>query len=262
MNVSEGRDAAVIAALRAAAGSDLLDLHADPHHHRTVFTLVGEDSPRRVATEAIALVDLSMHSGAHPRLGAVDVVPFVPLAGAAMADALRAREAFAAWLAGQHDVPVFLYGPERSLPDVRREAFRGLVPDVGPATPHPTAGATCVGARPALIAYNLWLTGIDLAGARGVASAVRGPGLRALGMQVGDDVQVSMNLVVPDDLGPAVAYDLVAEHLTGAASIARAELVGLLPRSALDAIDPGRWAQLDVHPERTIEARLAARPAS
>jgi glutamate formiminotransferase len=259
LNVSEGRGASAIAAMTAAAGADLLDVHSDPHHHRTVLTLVGEDAPRRVATEAITRLDLSTHAGAHPRLGVVDVVPFVPLAGAAMSDAVRARDRFGAWLAGEHDVPVFLYGDERSLPEIRRDAFGPLSPDVGPATPHPTAGATCVGARPALIAYNVWLTGIDLAGARAIASAVRRPGLRALGLQVGDGVQVSMNLVALLDVGPAVAYDLVAEHLTRATSIERAELVGLLPRSALDAIDPDRWAQLDVDVERTIEARLAAR---
>ena len=262
MNVSEGRDASVIAAMRVATGADLLDIHTDPHHHRTVLTLVGEDAPRRVATEAIHRLDLSAHSGAHPRLGVVDVVPFVPLPGAEMPDAVRARDDFGTWLAGEHDVPVFFYGPERSLPEIRRDAFRGLTPDVGPAAPHPTAGATCVGARPALIAYNLWLSGIDVGGARAIASAVRRPGLRALGLQVGDAVQVSLNLVAPFDLGPAEAYDLVAGHLTRAASIDRAELVGLLPLRALDAIDPDRWAQLDVGPERTVEARLAARPGS
>lgn len=261
MNVSEGRDASTIATWRAAAGPDLLDVHTDPHHHRTVLTLVGEEPARRVATEAIAQLDLSTHSGAHPRLGVVDVVPFVPLAGAAMSDAVRARDDFGAWLAGEHGVPVFFYGPERSLPDIRRDAFRRLTPDVGPPAPHPTAGATCVGVRPVLVAFNLWLTGIDVGGARAVASAIRGPSLRALGLQVGDGVQVSMNLVAPLDLGPAAAYDLVAEHLTGAASIDRAELVGLLPASVLDAIDPNRWAQLDLDPGRTIEARLAARPA-
>ena len=257
VNVSEGRDAGVLDRLAAVAGDDLLDLHTDAHHHRSVLTLVGIDAPRRVAATAVEGIDVSRHEGAHPRLGAVDVVPFVPLAGSGMADALTARDAFATWLASELAVPVFLYGPERTLPEVRRRAFRDLAPDLGPPAPHPTAGACCTGARPVLVAFNLWLAGSTLEQARAVATALRRPGLRALGMQLGDAVQVSMNLVAPDRLGPAAAHDLAAAALEGTgATIERAELVGLLPAAVLEEVHPARWTELDLSPDRTIEARL------
>jgi len=262
MNVSEGRDPARLTELVYAAGDDLLDVHTDRHHHRSVLTLVGEQAPRAVATAAVQRLDLSRHEGAHPRLGVVDVVPFVALRGSSPDDALAARDAFATWLADEHGVPCFLYGPERSLPEVRRQAFGELVPDRGPATPHPTAGATAVGARPVLVAYNLWLTTPDLGLARQVAAAVRAPGLRALGLAVGSRVQVSMNLVDPMHLGPAEAYDLVVQAVTTAGgTVAGAELVGLLPKAVLTAIDRSRWSALDLDPARTIEARLEARRA-
>ena len=257
VNISEGRDREAISSIADAAGVELLDLHTDVDHHRSVLTLLGEDAPRRVATEAIARVDLREHVGAHPRLGVVDVVPFVPLGGDPIDDALSARNTFAAWLADTHDVPVFLYGPERSLPDVRRQAFRDLRPDLGPTAPHATAGATCVGARPVLVAYNVWLRDATISVAREVAAEVRSPAVRALGLAVGEAVQVSMNLVEPATLGPAAAYDLVrreVERLGG--SVARAELVGLVPRAVLSEIDPTRWDELDLDDARTIEARL------
>jgi glutamate formiminotransferase / 5-formyltetrahydrofolate cyclo-ligase len=260
VNVSEGRDEAVIAAIAGAAGADLLDVHTDAHHHRSVLTLVGEDAPRRVASEAIARLDLSAHSGVHPRVGVVDVVPFVPLDGSSMSDAISAREAFMVWLASEHAVPSFRYGPERSLPDLRRGAFRDIAPDHGPDRPHPTAGASCVGARDVLVAYNLWLTDVTLAQARVVASAIRSPELRSLGLAVGADVQVSMNLIEPAVVGPDKACDLVHRQVAAiGGAIARAELVGLLPAAVLDTVDADRWVELDLAPELTIEARLAAR---
>lgn len=254
VNVSEGRDRSVIDGLVAAAGSDLLDLHFDPHHHRSVFTLVGIEAPRRLARVAVDTLDIGQHDGVHPRLGTVDVVPFVPLPGSTMSDALRARDEFARWAARALGVPTFLYGPERTLPEVRRRAWRDLEPDTG-GVPHPTAGAMCVGAREVLIAFNVWLTTPDLALARNVARAVRGPHVRALGLQVGDRVQVSMNLVAPDLVGPAEARDAVAAH----ASVDGCELVGLLPLSVLVATPGDRWCELDLDEDRTIEARLATR---
>jgi glutamate formiminotransferase len=259
VNVSEGRDAEAIAALARAAGPDLLDLHTDAHHHRSVLTLVGEQAPRRVAEEAIGRLDLSAHAGAHPRLGIVDVVPFVPLTGSSMADAKRARDELARWLVDEHGIPVFLYGDERSLPDVRRGAFRTLTPDLGPSTPHPTAGAACVGCRPILVAYNVWLRDASIAEARAIATAIRSREVRALGLLLGDQVQVSMNLLEPGVVGPDAAYDLVAHHVRSPAHIERAELVGLVPADVLDAIDPERWSELDLSREQTIEARLARR---
>ncbi len=257
VNVSEGRRSEVVDEIGAAAGADLLDTHTDPDHNRSVFTLVGEDAPRALARRAVDLVDLRQHAGVHPRLGAVDVVPFVPLGHATHADALAARDRFAAWLAGALGVPSFAYGPERTLPEVRREAFRGLAPTAGPPEPHPTAGATAVGARPLLVAWNVWLVEPDVALARRVAAAVRDPHLRALGLPVAGGAQVSMNLVATEVVGPAEAWDRVAAE----APVARAELVGLVPRAVLDRTDPGRWAQLDLAEDRTIEARLARRAA-
>nr|MDQ6910832.1 glutamate formiminotransferase [Actinomycetota bacterium] len=127
INVSEGRDHAVIDALGAVAGPFLLDVHTDEHHNRAVLTLAGgkglEDAVRHVAALTLTLVDLRRHGGAHPRLGAVDVVPFVPLGDTPMADAVAARDRFAAWAGADLGVPCFFYGPERTLPDVRKQAF-------------------------------------------------------------------------------------------------------------------------------------------
>ena len=242
VNVSEGRRSSTIDALVAAAGSDLLDLHVDADHHRSVLTLLGEDAPRRVAEVAFARIDLRRHRGVHPRLGAVDVVPFVPLDGADIADAVAARDRYAAW----SPVPCLRYGVDGpSLPELRREA-RNLV------LPHPTAGVTAAGARPVLVAYNVWLDDETIRTARGIAAAVRSPSVRALGLSVAGGVQVSMNLVDPRHVGPAAVYDAIAAR----ARVARAELVGLVPRDVLDAIDEARWEQLDLAPDRTIESRL------
>ena len=269
VNVSEGRDGELLDALSAAAGGALLDRHADPDHHRAVFTLAGadvEEAARAVARVAVERIDLRRHSGVHPRLGVVDVVPFVPLDehGAPvgpegdLGDAIAARGRFGAWAAEVLGLPCIWYGPERSLPDVRRLAFVELAPDVGPDTPHPTAGACAVGARPGLVAYNLWLDTADLPSARTVAAAVRGPELRALGLAAGGATQVSCNLVDPFRFGPDRAYEAVA-RAAGEIGVAvvRAELVGLAPRAVVEAVAPERRALLDLSLERTVEARLA-----
>ncbi len=260
MNISEGRRRAVIDTIVAVAGGHLLDLHVDADHNRAVLTLAGGDgleaAVRAVAVQTVAAVDLRDHAGAHPRLGAVDVVPFVPLGSTRFEAAVGARDRFAAWAAAELDLPGFVYGPERSLPEVRRRAFGDLAPDTGPPVPHPSAGAVCVGARNVLVAYNLWLVpGIDIAVARAVASALRGPGVRALGLDVGGRAQVSMNLVDALDVGPAQVYDAVAART----AVERAELVGLVPAAVVDGVAPERWAELDLHPSRTIESRLADR---
>jgi len=270
VNLSEGRDPVLVDALGAAAGTALLDLHRDADHHRCVLTLAGprvEDAVRSLARLAVARIDLRDHGGVHPRFGALDVVPFVPLdatgaalpASAPLDEALAARDRFAAWAADELDVPCFLYGPERSLPEVRRRAFADLAPDTGPPAPHPSAGACAVGARHALVAYNVWLETADLEEVRGIAAAVRAPAVRALGLAVDGRCQVSCNLVDPDTVGPAALFDAVAA-LAGHAGVAAsgAELVGLVPRRVLEAVDPARWAELDLGAERTIEARLAA----
>ena len=252
MNVSEGRDRAVLRAVSVAGGVCLLDVHDDPHHNRAVLTLAGagvEAAARAVTTEAVRWIDLRLHVGVHPRLGAVDVVPFVPLGQSTLDDAIAARDRFAAWAGEELGVPCFLYGPERTLPDVRRHAFTGLAPDTGPRVAHPTAGAICVGARPVLVAYNLWLTDdVPVAVARQVAREIRGPALRALGLDVGGRAQVSMNLIDPYRLGPAEAYDAVAAR----APVARAELVGLVPGAVLEAVPAERWSALDLGPDKTL----------
>lgn len=255
INVSEGRRAEVLGPLRDAAGDALLDVHADRDHNRSVFTIAGpdvEDAARCLARCAVQLIDLRAHEGVHPRLGALDVVPFVPLGGATMADALGARHRFACWAADAMRLPCFLYGPERSLPQVRRRAFVDLAPDLGPAEPHPVAGAVAVGARSVLVAYNVWLDSTDVATAKAIATEIRSAAIRALGLRVGGAVQVSMNLVDPAAVGPAAAYDAVARR----ARVSRAELVGLLPAAVLEAVPPARWEELDLSPARTIEARL------
>ena len=252
VNLSEGQRRPVIDGIAVAADHALLDVHTDPHHHRSVLTLAGEEAPRAVARAAVAQLDLRDHRGVHPRFGVVDVVPFVPWTGSTLVDAISARDRFARWIADELGVPAFLYGPERSLPDLRRGAFASLQPDVGPAAPHLTAGAVAVGARPPLIAWNVVLAEPDLALAKRIAATIRGPRLRALGLAVGDEVQVSMNLIAPEALGPDQAWDLVVAH----AAIARAELVGLVHRSVVDRIPQERWSQLDLSAERTVEARL------
>jgi len=264
VNVSEGRDSDTISLIATAAGPCLIDLHSDGFHNRSVCTLADVDheallaATLELAGAALDLIDLRRHLGVHPRLGAVDVVPFVPVGDPPfeLGEALALRDAFAARAASELGLPCFLYGPERSLPEVRRGAFTALAPDLGPRTPDPRHGACCVGARPPLVAYNIVLAEADLALARRVAAALRGPRLRTLAFAVGEEVQVSCNLVAPFELGPAEAVDACAAH----AVVARSELVGLVPAGVLAAVPRHRWAELDLDEARTIESRLAHRP--
>ena len=270
VNVSEGADSALLGRLVSACGRSLLDVHSDSSHNRSVLTLGGEggvvgEAARALAAAALELLDLRGHAGAHPRFGVVDVVPWVALEGWPLRDplpgtqpqpcperALQARDDFATWAADHLGLPVFLYGPERSLPEVRRGAWRSLMPDLGPGRPHPTAGSVAVGCRPLLVAYNLWLAQADLALANEVARAVRSPLVRALAFPLSDGVQVSCNLLSPLTLGPAAIWDEVSEM----AAVEHAELVGLIPESVLTATPQERWAQLGLPPNCTIESRL------
>jgi glutamate formiminotransferase len=280
INVSEGRDEVLLAGLAAQCRAVLLDRHRDPDHHRSVFTLGGapddvESAARSLTAAAVAALDLSAHEGAHPRFGVVDVVPFVSLSPAPDAPpglvdgtldpAVAARDRFAGW-AGDLGLPCFLYGPvggaTRSLPDVRRGAFTAVDPDTGPLVPHPVAGVIAVGARPALVAYNIWVGPDDgteraLVAARAVAAGLRGPDVRALGLTVGDRVQVSCNLVAPFRTGPGAVFDRIAAELKerGCAPDG-AELVGLLPARVLAAEPASRHAALGLSEDVTIEARL------
>ena len=246
INVSEGRE---VAPFVVAAGGALLDVHSDVHHNRSVLTLAGpevEAAARAVAAAAVERLDIRSHQGVHPRIGVVDVVPFVPLAGSTMADALLARDRFAAWCLAELGLPCLVYGPERTLPEIRREAAH-----LGPA--HPTAGRCAVGARPVLVAYNVWLAPpATVDDARRIAAAVRGRHVRALGFDVGGAPQVSCNLIEPAAVGPGALVDAVASR----AAVARTELVGLVSASVLHAEPPSCWPALDLDPSRTIEARL------
>ena len=266
INISEGRDAAVLAHLDATVSTLLLDRHSDADHHRSVFTLAGEPAAvaqgaRRLTAAAVERLSLPDHSGVHPRIGVVDVVPFVPfLPGRTppsdLVLALSLRDDFAQWCARELQLPAFLYGPDRTLPEIRRGAFAGLTPDFGAAVPHPTAGAVAVGARPVLVAYNVWVD--DPAVARSVAAAVRGPSVRALGLAVGDRAQVSTNLIDPALVGPADLYDEVSRQVTQAGGrVLGAELVGLVPQSVLHAIPEARWSELGLAEETTVESRLS-----
>jgi glutamate formiminotransferase len=255
INVSEGRDPARVEAIAISAGAAVLDVHADPWHNRSVITVAGEAAARSVAAAAVDALDITTHDGVHPRFGVVDVVPFVAQGAVTMADAIAARDRFAAWAGDALRLPCFSYGPGQTLPDVRKHAFVDLAPSTGPNHPHPTAGACAVGARPPLVAYNLWLATDDLDLARQIAAELRGPAVRALGLPVGHQVQVSCNLIDPTAVGPADVYDRVA----AAAPIARAELVGLVPDAVLRAAPEERWADLDLAADRTVEARLAGR---
>jgi glutamate formiminotransferase len=249
INVSEGRRSRTIDALVRAAGPSLLDTHSDGHHNRTVLTLAGdavEEAARAIARVAVARIDLAEHTGAHPHTGAIDVVPFVPLDDFTMEKAIAARDAFAVWAEAELELPCMTYGPDgRALPDVRWAVTAGEIQG------HPTAGVCAVGARPVLVAYNVWLKEPDVALAKQIAREVRGPAVRALGLDLGGQAQVSCNLIDPDRVGPAALFDAVASR----AAVARAELVGLVPAHVLAAIPPERWPALDLDPSRTIEAR-------
>jgi glutamate formiminotransferase/glutamate formiminotransferase/formiminotetrahydrofolate cyclodeaminase len=254
-NVSEGRDTTVLDAIAAAFSTRarLLDCHADADHHRAVFTLAGE--PGRLAyallagaREAVATIDLGQPRGAHPHVGAIDVAPIVywttALRGAACVEALLAADLVATEL----ELPVFLYGVlgnGRTRADLRRGgraalavriAAGELAPDFGPRALHPTAGATLIAARPPLVAFNLELAKpADLETAKGIAGRIREPGrLAAIGVSLaarGGIAQVSMNVEDPFAISLASIVERVAAH----AEVAAAEIVGLVPRAALEA---------------------------
>ena len=231
-----------------------------------------EEAARRLATATVSALDLSTHAGAHPRIGVLDVVPFVAFEPAPARlprrptdEAVAARDRFSRWLADTLGVPAFLYGPlpdgsTRTLPALRRHAWNPWMPDAGPAAPHPSAGAAAVGARAPMVAYNLWVADADKEQVRAVAACIRGPAVRALGFELDAGLQVSCNLIDPMAVGPADVYTQVAQLLAaGGATVARCELVGLVPAAVLAAIPQQRWAELGLSPDVTVEARLSRR---
>jgi glutamate formiminotransferase len=291
-NVSEGRRPEVVDEIVAAfAGASpevlVLDRSSDPDHNRTVLTLAGP-GPALVgaavagAAACARLIDLTNHRGVHPRMGALDVLPFVPLgeatrlSGAADPDLDCAALAVRAGrrIAAEAGVPVYLYGaaarrPDRAaLPAVRGRGFESLRdapdPDLGGPGLHPTAGATAVGAREVLIAYNVELAGADLELARRIAAAVRErdgglPAVRAMGVALAERglVQVSMNLLDYKVTPPAAAFAAVAELAERAgARVEASEIVGLVPAAALAGTDPATLRLRGFTPELLLERRL------
>jgi glutamate formiminotransferase len=281
-NFSEGRDRATLDALAGAlsARARLLDVHADADHNRSVFTLVAdEDDLVEALVAAIACarerIDLLRHEGAHPRVGAADVVPVVPVRPADMERAKRAALALAERVGGELDLPVFVYGelaPGRGPAFFRAEGLEGLrrrvesgelAPEFGPARIEERSGAVLVGARRPLIAFNVNLRG-ELESAREIASAIRErdggfPGVRALGLELprAGLVQVSMNV---EDWEAAALHDLIAAIEREAAAreieVVGSELVGLMPGGAAAAA-AGAALRIDgFDASRVLELRL------
>jgi glutamate formiminotransferase len=266
-NVSEGRRPEVVAAMaeavRSAPGVRLLDHSSDAAHNRSVFTLAGEAAGLEQAVlalveRAIADVDLRTHRGEHPRLGAVDVVPFVPIEGVTMADCVDLARRTGRAIADRFGIPVYLYeeaastAARRNLEDIRRGEFEGLAakmktegwaPDFGPAAPHPSAGAVVVGARMPLIAYNINLATNRLDVARKIGAAIRHSSggyryVKAMGIALEDRgiVQVSMNLTNYEKTPIFRVFETVKrEAARYGVSVLESEVVGLVPSAALTA---------------------------
>jgi glutamate formiminotransferase / 5-formyltetrahydrofolate cyclo-ligase len=264
-NISEGRNTAAVAeiaeALRQVAGVRLLDVQSDAAHHRSVLTLAGDREPLKQAVLrlyelTVQLVDLRRHSGEHPRLGAVDVCPFIPIEGVSMPDCVALAREVAAEVAARFALPVFLYEEaastpaRRNLEDIRRGEFEGLAaklqqdawrPDFGPHTPHPSAGATVIGARMPLIAYNINLATDRLDVARKIAAGIRMSSggfrfVKAMGIALEDRgiVQVSMNLTNYEKTPIFRVFEVVKrEAARYGVQVLESEIVGLVPSAAL-----------------------------
>lgn len=290
LNVSEGRDAtkihALLEVLRSVRGVVVLDHTMDPDHHRAVLTLAGiPDAVGEAAFRAVRLaselIDLRKHDGVHPRVGATDVVPFVPLRGVTMEDCVRLAEVVGRRIGDELEIPVFFYERAATKPDhakletIRRGGLEGLkwrmehdlawVPDCGPPALHVTAGATVVGARPPLIAYNVNLKTTDLAAARDIARSVREssgglPGVKAMGVGLKSRgfVQVSMNLTNFEITPMQVAFEAVEReaHRRGI-EVLESEVIGLVPEQAMMQVIQHvlKLARFDT--DQILEIRLA-----
>ncbi len=284
-NFSEGRDPGIVEAIAGAAahveGVKVLNYSMDSDHNRSVLTFIG--SPEAVLNGAntacdiaAEMIDMRGHSGCHPRIGAIDVVPFVPLEGAQMADAVKIAHSFGRSFALKHDVPVYFYGEaalsqERMrLADIRRgqyETLRDKIdtpawrPDAGPLRVNSRLGATAVGARKPLIAFNINLNSNNIELAKEIARSIRYSSggfkhVQALGvlLESRDIAQVSMNLTDYETTSIGTVFDAVrqkaAEH---GVDILESELIGLLPRAALEGITPDQIKLIDFCEERIIE---------
>jgi len=287
-NVSEGRRAEVVAAMaeaiRRVPGVRLLDSSSDPSHNRSVLTLAGdaggvEQAVLALFERAIATIDLRAHKGEHPRLGAVDVVPLVPIEAVSMADCVALARTLGAAVAERFGVPVYLYeeassNPARkNLEDIRRGEFEGLPgkmaqpewkPDFGPSTPHPSAGATVIGARMPLIAYNINLATDRLEVAKKIATAIRQSSggyrfVKAMGIPLADRgiVQVSMNLTNYEKTPIFRVFETVKrEAARYGVAVVESEIVGLVPSAALTSTAEF-YLQLDgFKAEQVLENKL------
>jgi glutamate formiminotransferase len=292
-NVSEGRQPAVVSAItdavRATIGVKLLDTSSDASHNRSVLTIAGEGAALQEAVcalveAALPVIDLRNHEGLHPRMGAVDVVPFVPLTGASMNDCIVLARDTARVLSARYNLPTYLYaaaGTQREqLEHIRMVEFEHLAtrmtqpnsaPDFGPPAPHPTAGATAVGARPPLIAYNVELATNRLDIGRDIAATIRErdgglPAVKALAFPLLERglVQISMNLVDHRRTSLRDAFDAVAREAgRHHVQVIDSEIIGLAPR---DAIHPGdekavllrQGAQSQIIEDRLQEAGLTS----
>jgi glutamate formiminotransferase len=290
-NFSEGKDGTKISriteAVRAVPGVRVLGLHSDPDHNRSVLTFAGEEDAVLAGAVTLAKactseLDLASQSGVHPRMGILDVLPFVPLAGSSMDDAVKLARRTAEIL-GSLGFPVFLYGAaatathRRDLPDIRRAGYEGVAerlkdprwrPDYGPHVLDPRRGALAVGARPFLVAFNTFLDTDDVEVARLIARRIREsggglPAVKALGFLVGGRSQVSMNLT---DLERTPIHSaLEAVRLAAAdhgASVESTELVGLAPLAAI--LDTARHylGLRELEAEHVLETRLYDPPSS
>jgi len=290
-NISEGRQAdvvqGIVAAIAAVPHVTVLDSSSDASHNRSVLTLVGDASSLSAAVmtmveATLQAVDLRRHQGEHPRLGAVDVIPFIPIEGVTMADCVALARDVGAALAARFDLPVFLYEEaattpsRRNLEDIRRGEFEGLAaklalpewrPDFGPAAPHSSGGAVVVGARAPLIAYNINLATDRLDVAKKIAAAIRhsSGGLRfvkAMGIPLADRgiVQVSMNLTNAEKTPMFRVFELVKrEAARYGVAVLESEIVGLVPAAALVA--SAEWyLQLEGFArDQVLEQRLRAK---
>ncbi|HSW10200.1 MAG TPA: glutamate formimidoyltransferase [Bacillota bacterium] len=287
-NFSEGRRPDVVrdivAAATASPGVRVLDWSSDPDHNRSVVTLVGEpeavlEAVKAMTARALRHIDLRVHQGSHPRIGAMDVIPLIPLTGLTMADAAAAARRLAAELGAEYDLPVYLYGEaatrpaNRDLSRVREGQFEGLAavigkpertPDYGPARIHPTAGATAVGARGPLIAFNVNLDTADLGIARKIAREIREssgglPAVKAIGLSLAERglTQVSMNLTDFRRTSIGEAYRAVAHAAkVCGVSVVESEVVGLVPAEALLEEAANSLRLSGFRPDQVLELRL------
>lgn len=290
MNVSEGRDAAkleaIAAEIEALPSAFLLSCAADPDHHRSVLSFIGTPASILEAAfgavkKAVQLIDLRTHRGVHPRIGAVDVIPFVPIRGISMQECEAIARRLGKRIAQELQVPVYLYGeaatrPERrDLSVIRKGQFEGLVqeikvnrakkPDFGPNSLHPTAGATMIGARRPLIAYNICLNTSDDVVARKIAARIREsgggiPGVKALGFYIDSKglSQVSMNVTEYHETSLLKIFKRVGEEARRfQTEVVCSEIVGLVPQGALRKVMIRTLKLENFHSSQILEKRIA-----